>query len=215
MQAKADLFTKARSGIRAALASANELSRFQLGVIFALVALFAAGSIISFAGSRPREVEVLPGAGGAKEAVLNVHVAGEVASPGLYRLPAGSRVADALESAGGPTDGAVLDDVNLAARLKDGEKIRVPSAEASIERGEAAHPRDSQAASTYAGAGPVDLNTAGAAELETLPGIGPVFAARIIEYRAKNGPFTTVEQLGEVEGIGPRRMESLKGQVKI
>lgn len=136
--------------------------------------------------------------------ILVVHVAGAVAKPGLYELPEGSRVADAIEAAGGAADGAGLDLLNLAAVVADGEKIFVP--------------KPGQAASPGGGAeqqGKISLNAATAEELEELPGIGPVFAERIVQYRQQHGGFTSVEQLLEIEGIGPKRYESLKDLVTV
>ena len=138
---------------------------------------------------------------------LTVHVAGAVNSPGLYKLPEGSRVADALSKAGGASPDALLDNLNLAARLKDGEKVLVPRrSEVTGDTGE------------VAGAGfttLVNLNIANAEELDKLPGVGPSLAQRIIEYRKKNGSFSSVEELDNVEGIGPSKMEALKDLVTI
>ena len=143
-----------------------------------------------------------------------VHVAGAVTRPGLYRLPSGSRVADGIDAAGGPRPRADLDRLNLAARLVDGQRVAVS------RRGEPplpAAPADTGApAAGGPGAGvPVDLNTAGQAELETLPGVGPATARRILEERARRGGFTSVRDLLRVPGIGERRFAELKDRVRV
>jgi competence protein ComEA len=145
--------------------------------------------------------------------VVVVHVAGAVARPGLYRLAAGSRVADAIELAGGPRPRADLDRLNLAARLVDGQRVAVS------RRGEPAPPGpvESGPAAVDAGspAGPVDLNTAGTAELETLPGVGPATARKILEERSRRGGFRSVRDLLGVPGIGERRFAELQDRVRV
>lgn len=140
------------------------------------------------------------------EELLLVHVAGMVKAPGVYELKPGSRVRDALEQAGGAVEGADLDSLNLAAPLSDGEKIYV------AKPGEAAPQGHSGGA---APGGKVNLNSATQDQLEELPGVGPVLATRIIEYRQKKGRFTAIRQLMEVEGIGQKKYESLKDLVTI
>jgi competence protein ComEA len=129
-----------------------------------------------------------------------VDVVGEVRRPGLYRLGPGARVADAVARAGGPTRRAQVALVNLAAPLADGEQVVVP------RRGEA----DAAAGSPNA---PLDLNTASAEQLDALPGIGPVTAQKIIDYRQRHGPFTAVAGLDAIPGIGPARIANLQGLV--
>lgn len=135
---------------------------------------------------------------------LVVHVSGLVASPGVYDLPAGSRVRDAIQAAGGPLEEADVDSLNLAALLADGEKIYLP------KKGEAA-----PATAGAEPAGKVNLNTATAAQLEALPGVGPVLAQRILDYRQRKGRFSSVRQLLEVEGIGDKKFASLKDHVTV
>lgn len=137
-------------------------------------------------------------------ATLTVHVVGQVHGAGVVRVPAGSRVVDALEAAGGPMADADLTTVNLARPVRDGEQIRV---------GLPPDPRTGSDPGT--GAGPLDVNSASAAELEELPGVGPVLAARIVSYRDENGLFRTVDQLIEVPGIGPAVLASLDGLVRV
>jgi competence protein ComEA len=136
--------------------------------------------------------------------LLVVDVAGAVRRAGLYRLPAGSRIADALARAGGATARAELDLVNLAAPLADGEQVLVPARGAPLPgaAGGAASPT-----------APVDLNSATAEQLDALPGIGPVTAAKIVAYRQAHGPFRSVDDLDAIPGIGPSRIENLRGLV--
>jgi competence protein ComEA len=150
-----------------------------------------------------------PGAVGADGRVA-VHVAGRVRRPGLVRLPAGSRVEDAIRAAGGSTAGADLDAVNLARRLTDGEQVLVPGP------GDPPPPPPPGAGpdSGAAPSAPLDLNTATLEQLDALPGVGEVTAGRIIAYRSAH-PFTAVDELLEVPGIGQRRFEQLKDLVTV
>jgi competence protein ComEA len=154
-----------------------------------------------------------PAARAGAAAVLVVDVAGAVRRPGLYRLPQGSRIADALARAGGETKHADGLLVNLAAPLADGEQVLVPALVG-------AEPSGAGAAVGAAGASPpsptspVDLNTATAEQLDALPGVGPVTAQKIIAYRQAHGPFTSVDQLDAISGIGPARIADLKGLVQ-
>ena len=143
----------------------------------------------------------------AAAGLMYVDVVGAVRRPGLYRLPRGSRVADALARAGGATRKAQLELLNVAAPLADGEQVVVP------------RPGTATAVATPSGvagapaAGPVHLSTATAEQLDTLPGVGPVTAQKIIDYRQQHGGFSSVDELDAVPGIGPARMEQLKGLV--
>ena len=130
---------------------------------------------------------------------LYVHVAGAVRQPGLIRVPAGTRVATALERAGGPTRRADLTLVNLAARVQDGQQIVVPAA------GAAGRP----ASEALPGA-KVQISTATAEQLDEIDGIGPTLAERIIEYRDAHGGFRSLDELSQVDGIGEKRLETLK-----
>lgn len=129
---------------------------------------------------------------------LMVHVSGAVQAPGVYALPRGARVQDAIEAAGGFTEGANVDAVNLAAFLEDGGKVVVPEKGEQVESAKD-YGNSSQTPSSES---LVDINTADQATLETLPGIGPVMAQRIIEYRDQNGFFNTKEDIMNVKGIG-------------
>jgi competence protein ComEA len=141
---------------------------------------------------------------------LVVAVAGKVRRPGLVRVPPGSRVADVLDAAGGPLPDADLSGVNLARKVGDGEQVAVgvppapDAAQAPVPGGEGGSP-----------SGPLDLNSAGVEQLDGLPGVGPVTAQRIVEWRTRNGRFATVDQLREVEGIGERRFGQLRGLVRV
>jgi len=168
--------------------------------VLALAAVLGAGAV--WARAAPR-ADRDPAATGR----VAVHVAGRVRRPGLVRLPAGSRVLDAVRAAGGTTPGADLDAVNLARKLVDGEQVRIPA------RGQAAAPPPAGVPGAQA-AGPLDLNTATAEQLDTLPGVGEVTAGRIVAYRTAH-PFTSVDELLEVPGIGQRRFEQLKDLVTV
>lgn len=142
-----------------------------------------------------------------------VDVAGKVKRPGIVELPAGARVVDAIDAAGGLRAGARSAGLNLARLLVDGEQI-VVGVRATVPAPAAASGPAGTAAPGATGA-LVDINTADAATLETLPGVGPVTAAAIIEWRAQHGPFTAVEELMEVSGIGPATMSQLLPHVTL
>lgn len=151
-------------------------------------------------------------------APIAVHVAGAVVHPGVYVLPAESRVIDAVGAAGGSTPAADPNSVNLARRLTDGERLYIPTrAEvAKLGQSAAAAGWDGGGASAVAGgSGRVNLNTATLEELDGLPGIGPTLATRIIQYRAQNGPFNALEELLNVSGIGEKKLADLKDLVTV
>jgi competence protein ComEA len=164
------------------------------------------------------------GAGGHREAVgaapleaeaapprkLLVHVVGAVREPGLYTLEEGSRIADALREAGGVKPKAALELVNLAAPIADGQQVVVP-----VRSGPAAAPAGTAAAPGAPAQGPVHLNTATLEELDALPGVGPVTAQKILDYRAAQGAFSSIDELDAVPGIGPARLEQLKPLVQL
>jgi competence protein ComEA len=160
----------------------------------------AATSSFSSSGSEEFTVDS-SGSGGD----VVIDVTGAVARPGVYRLPAGARVTDAIERAGGPSGGALLEAINLAARLADGQQVVVP------KRGPAG------AALGIAGAGeegPISLGTATVEQLDTIEGIGPVTAQDIVEFRDEHGGLSSVDQLDQVSGIGPATMESLRARLQ-
>jgi competence protein ComEA len=154
----------------------------------------------------PVRAPAKPAAAAAK--LLVIDVAGAVRRPGLYRLRAGSRVDDAIAAAGGATGKAQLDTVNLAAPVADGEQIVVPGRGAAAGGAAATPPAAGSSPSA-----PVDLNSATLEQLEALPGIGPVTAQKILDYRQQHGAFHSVEELQGVPGIGPAHMAQLKGLV--
>lgn len=140
-----------------------------------------------------------------------VHVAGAVVAPGVHQLPPGSRVIDAVEASGGLATDADPGAVNLAAELVDGSQVYVPRV-GEVPPGPA--PASGGGAGEEA-SGPVDLNTADATLLETLPGVGPATAAAIVDHRERNGPFATVEGLLEVRGIGEAKLAALRDLVHV
>lgn len=145
------------------------------------------------------------------ESVVIVHVCGQVASPGVYELPAGSRIYEAVEAAGGLGPQAAAEGLNQAAEAEDGQQIYVPSAE-EMEEGtvslESAGPAET-------GQTKVNINTAGAEELMTLNGIGEAKASAIIRYREENGKFGSIEELMEISGIKEGVFEKIKDQIKV
>lgn len=138
-----------------------------------------------------------------------VHVAGAVRAPGLHSLSPGARVADALAAAGGPTLDADLDRVNLAAAVADGQRVVIARIGEAIDAdGPASGPGET-------GSGPVNLNQADAAALDSLPGVGPATASAIVDHRRRNGPFRTVDDLLSVRGIGPSKLDALRDLVTV
>ncbi len=160
--------------------------------------------------SGPRASTATPTAT-AQPAVIVVHVAGAVAEPGVYELPAGSRVGAAIETAGGPSRRADPGALNLAAPLADGERVYVPKVGETVPR----IPVEDAATGSAAPAGPVDVNRATAEELDTLPGIGPTTAAAIVDHREENGPFASVDDLESVRGIGPAKLDAIRDLVSV
>jgi competence protein ComEA len=174
-----------------------------LAAALLLAALVLAGRYLSGAGTSapPRSAALVREGPAARPQVL-VHVVGAVRTPGLYRLKDGSRVADAVARAGGATPKADLALVNLAAPIADGTQVVVPA-----KAPPAAAAADGSAP---ARAGPVHLNTATVEELDALPGVGPVTAQKIVDFRQENGAFASVDELDAVPGIGPARLEELR-----
>ena len=172
-------------------------------LLLLVVRHFGGGSAAPTVTPLPAPVRARP----AAPKLLVVDVAGAVRHAGLYRLRSGSRIDDAIAAAGGPTAKAQLDSVNLAAPVADGEQIVVPG------RGVAgAAPASSPAAGSSPSA-PLDLNSATLEQLESLPGVGPVTAQKILDYRQAHGAFHSVAELEGVPGIGPAHMAQLKGLV--
>lgn len=190
-----------------------EISRRQAIVVcvLALVALFAAGKLL---GARQPVVQKraavkLVGAASNSRAKLMIDVSGAVRRPGVYGLPAGSRVNDALLKAGGATGKADLSLVNRAATLTDGQQVLVPEKVSAT----GAAPASSGPTAAAAATAPIHLNSATAEQLDELPGVGPATTQRIIDYRTTNGPFKTVDELDSVSGIGPAKLAELRDLV--
>ncbi len=145
---------------------------------------------------------------------IQVYVCGAVSYPGVYALPAGARVVDALQAAGGADEEADLSQVNLARRVRDEEQIYIPC------RGEPTRAiPGADSPPTPVGAAPqpakVDINTAGLAELDGLPGIGPGYAQRIVDYRTSHGPFRSTDEIQNVPGIGPTTYSRIKDLIVV
>jgi competence protein ComEA len=178
------------------------------GALLLIVALFVAGRYLAGAGGAEERSAGADAASGELRAEpaprLIVHVVGAVRRPGLYRLGHGARIADALNRAGGATRRADLSLVNLAAPVSDGTQVvvprRVPPAAAG-NGGTSAAPAPS---------GPVHLNTATVEQLDELPGVGPVTAQKIVDWRDQHGAFSSVDDLDAIPGIGPARLEQLR-----
>lgn len=190
-----------------------ELSRTQV-VVYAAVAIAlllvgarairgGGGSEVSFASGAEKPSAGADFSVGGQAGDLVVDVTGAVRDPGVYRMPAGSRVDDAVARAGGAAPRAQLEAINLAARLADGQQVVVPErlpGGAAIEAG--------------AVEGPIGLGTATVEQLEEIEGIGPVTAAAIVAFRDEHGGLSSVEQLDQVSGIGPATMDSLRQRLQ-
>lgn len=196
----------------------SSLSRGELIGLVGLVALTLVGAGLWYARSLPRPVEVRavpePSSAAAVSpssvaAVILVDVAGWVRRPGVYEFREGARVIDAIEAAGGARSRALLTSLNLAAPLVDGTQILVPKA------GEAPPVGAGGGSTGSAAGGLINVNTATAVELEALPGIGEVLSQAIVDHRTENGPFTSVEQLVDVSGIGDATLEDIRELVTI
>jgi competence protein ComEA len=197
----------------------SALSRGELIGLVALLAVTLGGAGFWYVRSLPRPVEVstAPSGGTASapvsaspspEVVVLVDVAGWVREPGVYEFTEGARVIDAIDAAGGARSGALLEALNLAAPLADGTQILVPR---EGQEGVVPPPVSGGAVSGAL----VNVNTATATDLEELPGIGEVIAQAILDYRTENGPFTSVDQLVDVSGIGDATLENIRDLVTV
>lgn len=204
------------SGLRERFAAMPRGERVGIAV---LIAALLVASTTWYMRSLPTPVEIEPLATAAPVVVespsmasLFVHVTGRVGTPGVYELPAGSRLIDAIAAAGGALRNADLAALNLAAPAVDGTQVYVPRI------GEVAGPvggSGGTAGATGDTSGKVNINTASTAELETLPGIGPALAQRIIDFRTSNGPFDSVDALDAVSGIGPATLENIRDLITV
>ena len=147
--------------------------------------------------------------------LVTVHVAGAVRRPGVYRLREGRRVDDAVMRAGGPTRRADLGAVNLAAKVQDGRQVLVPVRGRAGAAVAATAAPGATASAAGAAAPPLNLNTATLEQLDTLDGVGPATAQKILEHRQERGGFGSVDELGEIPGIGEKRLASLREQVQV
>lgn len=152
-------------------------------------------------------------ADGSPAAAVEIHILGQVRRPGVVTVAAGARVLDVVEQAGGLLPSADLAQVNLARRVQDGEQIVVPRP--GEHPATAPAPAATAAGASSAPAAPIDLNAADATALDALPGVGPVLAQRIVQYRTQNGPFRSVDQLDEVSGIGAKLLDQLRSLVRV
>jgi competence protein ComEA len=196
----------------------RQLAAWGLAVVAVLMLgvwyLSRGGPAVASSSAPPPAIKVESGDSGGGS--VTVHVAGAVRRAGVYRLRASSRVNDALTRAGGATARADLDQVNLAAKVEDGRQILVPrrppksapvAASAPAAPGQPAVPGQPTV--------PVNLNTATPEQLDTLPGVGPATAQKILDYREQHGGFGSVEELGEVPGIGDVRLAALRDLVRV
>ena len=174
-------------------------------VVLAIGAGYLRSHLVATQRGAPTAVTIGIGTKEERPARIKIHIVGAVARPGLYDADASARVADALQLAGGPTPTADLAQINLAAKIADGQQLIVP--EKGVASAASAGPSASSSKQ------PVNLNSATADQLMDLDGIGPKTAQKIIEYRDAHGGFKSVEELLEVPGIGPAKLEQIKGQV--
>jgi competence protein ComEA len=197
--------------------SRSQLAAYALAalVVVALGVRFMQGQARSSAAVEPASAPAAPAvrleprpAGTAL-----VHVAGAVRSPGVYRLREGERIQDAVRRAGGARTGADLNAINLAAKVADGQQVVVPR-RGAVAAAASAAPGGAGGAGGPPAA-PVSLNTATAEQLDTLDGVGPATVAKILEYRRQHGGFRSVDDLGEIPGIGPKRLAALRGKVQL
>ena len=188
--------------VRAALGGVIVLALLGVGAAVVGAVVTPGGQTVVISADDPDPADDL-----ADVEVVVLHVLGAVAEPGIVELPLGARVVDALAAAGGPTPDADLAGVNLARIVADGEQLRVPRVGEVPVTGPAAPGASSD--------GRVNINTADAAALETLPGVGPAIAARIIAWRDENGPFRSVDELTAVSGIGERTLAGMRDQATV
>jgi competence protein ComEA len=203
----------------------DSLSRGELAGLIAVLVVTLAGAGLWYSRSLPKPVQIASSAGpvisgqvagaasgsaSASAAPIIVDVTGWVHDPGVYEFVTGDRVIDAVQRAGGAKPGADLSILNLAAPLTDGTQVVVSKEGAAGAVGATG----SSTGGTTAGA-LININTATATEFETLSGIGEVLAAAIVDYRTENGPFTSVDELEDVSGIGPSTLDEIRDQVTV
>lgn len=178
----------------------------------AVAGLLGTLGIAYFGGKSISTSSLLPGNGAA----VAVHVSGQVKKPGLVTVPATARVNDAIQAAGGASAEADPDQLNLAASVRDGEKIYVPAQGETVPASPQNPARKTDSMQSFSTkpqsnvVGKISLNTASSVELEQLPGVGPATAAKILEYRSSRGSFKSIEEIQEVKGIGPKKFEKMR-----
>jgi len=200
--------------------------RSALYTLIGVMAGFALAGLLLFVSRAPAGQPIVLQPAPTKAPVA-VHVIGAVPRPGLYEFAEGARVQDAIDAAGGLLTSANADAVNLAALLTDGQQLNIPykagqdSAEedntAIVLPGSEDDEEDDSSSNEQSSSNNqlININTASSAELQTLPGIGPALAHRIIDYREENGAFTTIEEIMDVSGIGPATFERIKDMITV
>lgn len=192
-----------------------------LYVLVGVMAGFALAGLLVFVSRAPagQPIELKPA---PTKAPIVVHVIGAVPRPGLYQFMEGARIQDAIDAAGGLMTSANVDAINLAALLTDGQQLDIPYKSGEEQTGE-----DDDSSLNLPGSGDetstpspssgdrININTATVSELDSLPGIGPSLAQRIIDYRTQNGAFSTIEEIMEVSGIGPATFENIKDLITV
>jgi len=188
-------------------------------IVFGVVCGLLGAGLLFLVSSQPRgqPITLLPP---PTPIPIMVHITGAVIHPGVYSLPPGSRLQDVIQAAGGASQDADLEAVNLAGFLEDGNNLSIPTIQIIPPTVEApATPESSRGGdetSLFPNPDrPININTANQAELESLPGIGPVLAQKIIAYRTANGPFTTIEDIIDVSGIGSSTFELIKDLITV
>ncbi|HET7092175.1 MAG TPA: ComEA family DNA-binding protein [Thermomicrobiales bacterium] len=188
------------------------MSRVLVVLASAAVGLMVVYALMSALDDRAApEIVIQPA---ATPSALVVAVAGAVKTPGVYHVSPDARLANVVAAAGGLSAGADLSALNMARRVSDGEKIVIPVLAPTVEGAAQGAAPTAPAAAEPPGA-VLDLNAAGADELDTLPGIGPVLAQRIVDDRTQNGPFATVDDLARVQGISPRMVDALRSRAAV
>ena len=220
----------------------DTLSRAELAGLVVVIVVCVAGATVWYLRSLPKPITVseapgaavpvasAPGSGepmasgvpvsGSPSPVAGpviVDVTGHVRRPGVYEFPAGSRVIDAIQEAGGPRENAVLSALNLASPLTDGQQIAVPGPKDVLPGAVpgVAPPASGVPGTSGAPGALINVNTADATALEALPGVGEVTAGAIVQHRTENGPFASVDQLEDVSGIGPATLEEIRPHVTV
>jgi competence protein ComEA len=173
-----------------------------------LAGLLSTGLLLIFiSGPRGQPIQLQPP---PTSGPILVYVSGAVAHPGVYEMPADAVIQHAIETAGGPIEGAVLDIINLAAQLKSGQQIYVPHENDQSDTTSVIIPDAILATGEL-----ININAATAPELESLPGIGPSIALKIVEFRESNGPFLEIDDLLQVSGIGPAKLEQIRDLISV